>query len=164
MNIQDTINTDRLLIQTITEADHEFIRQLVNTQGWLQFIGDRHVYSKEEALAYIRKINTTQDLRYWVVRLKEDTPIGLISFLKRNYLQHFDIGFAFLPAYCGQGYAYEAANAVLQIVKQLPEYATILATTVPGNVNSVKLLKKLGLIFEREIEVENHKLQVYPTG
>jgi [ribosomal protein S5]-alanine N-acetyltransferase len=40
-------------------------------------------------------------------------------------------------------------------------YKTILATTVPHNTSSVKLLTKLGLHFEKEIEVDNMILHVY---
>jgi RimJ/RimL family protein N-acetyltransferase len=37
----------------------------------------------------------------------------------------------------------------------------ILATTIPENIRSVKLLKKIGLTFEKEIEISNEKLHVY---
>ena len=96
------------------------------------------------------------------MRLKDTpTPLGIISFLKRHYLEHFDIGFAFLPEYNGCGYAYEAAEKVLSIASQQAEYSTILATTIPQNIASIKLLNKLGLHFEREIEVANDILHVY---
>ena len=96
------------------------------------------------------------------MRLKDTpTPLGIISFLKRSYLEHFDIGFAFLPEFNGCGYAYEAAEKVLFIASQKEEYSTILATTIPQNIASIKLLNKLGLHFEREIEVASEKLHVY---
>lgn len=37
----------------------------------------------------------------------------------------------------------------------------ILATTVPGSIKSIKLLQKIGLVFEKEIQVEKEKLHVY---
>ena len=119
-------------------------------------------HSKEDALAYINRILNTQDLFYWVVRLKDgNTPIGIISFLKRNYLEHFDLGFAFLPSFNGAGYAFEAANGILSMVQKNPVFHPILATTIPQNVNSIKLLIKLGFQFEREIEVELESLHNY---
>ena len=89
------------------------------------------------------------------------TPLSIISFLKRSYLEHFDIGFALLPEFNGCGYAYEAAVKVLSIANQKAEYSPILATTIPDNTASIKLLNKLGLYFEKEIEVENMRLHVY---
>lgn len=135
---------------------------LVNSKGWLAFIGDRNVHSKEDAIAYINRILGTQDLFYWVVRLQENnTPVGIISFIKRNYLDHFDIGFAFLPEFMGLGYAYEAAKEVLTMASKYPTYSTILATTIPQNISSINLLTKLGFRFEKEIEVEEDILHVY---
>lgn len=159
------INTDRLTLEKVTVEDHAFILDLVTSEGWLEFIGSRNVHSNEDAIAYIEKINDTPDLTYWVVRIKAvNTPVGIISFLKRTYLEHFDIGFAFLPAYQGNGYAYEAAKEVLTTVGENPDHAIILATTIPGNERSVQLLTKLGFRFYKEMDVDSKKLHVYATG
>jgi [ribosomal protein S5]-alanine N-acetyltransferase len=153
------------LLEKISGTDAGFIHRLVNTPGWLQFIGNRHVYSPEDAAAYIQKINNTPDLIYWVVRIKQNqTPAGIISFLKRHYLAHFDIGFAFLPELSGNGYAFEAAKTVLNLARTCKEYETILATTVPENQSSVKLLLKLGLRFDEEICQNGERLHVYTTA
>jgi RimJ/RimL family protein N-acetyltransferase len=158
--MQSIFSTPRLQLNLISDADREFIFALVNSEGWLRFIGDRNVRSIDDAVAYIKKIQNTPDLFYWVVRLKKDqTPVGIISFLKRNYLEHFDIGFAFLPQYSGQGYAYEASKEVLAFAKD--KHATILATTIPENIRSIGLLTRLGFSFEKEMEVDGGRLHIY---
>lgn len=163
--MQPKLATRRLLFDLLKEDDHEFILSLLNSKGWLQYIGDRNVHSKEGSIDYIKRIKSTPDLFYWLVRLKDSkAPIGIISFLKRSYLEHFDIGFAFLPDYNGHGYAYEAAKKVLSVASKKPEYATILATTVPQNIRSIRLLEKLGLHFENEIEVQNATLHIYSNS
>ena len=163
--VQNNISTRRLLLTLLTEDDYEFIIELVNSSGWIKFIGNRNIHSKEEALAYINKIVRSGNIFYWVVRKKEgNIPIGIISFLKRSYLDHFDIGFAFLPPFTGYGYAYEAAKEVLSVVRSIPGYNCILATTIPGNAKSIELLTRLGLYFERELETDGEKLLVYSTS
>ena len=163
--MQNSISTNRLFLDLLTEEDYNFIISIVNTKGWIEFIGDRNVHSKEDALAYIKKILSSQNLYYWVVRIKNgNTPIGIISFMKREYLENFDIGFAFLPEFNGYGYAYEAAKEILSMVSANQEYHPILATTIPGNVNSIKLLVKLGLHFEKELEADNEKLLIYSNS
>ncbi len=163
--MQNKIITERLSLNLLTLDDRDFVKRLVNTPGWIKFIGDRNVHTDDDAVAYINKIRNTQNLYYWVVRIKnENTSIGIISFLKRDYLENFDIGFAFLPEYNGNGYAYEAAKKVLSIVSKNPQYAVVLATTIPQNINSIKLLTKLGLHFQKEIEVEKQKLHVYTNA
>jgi RimJ/RimL family protein N-acetyltransferase len=137
----------------------------INTRDWLTFIGNRNVHSKEDAIAYINKIRNTKNFYYWVVRIKEgNIPIGIVSFLKREYLESFDIGFAFLPAFTGKGYAYEAAKEILAIVSAKEEYNPILAVTVPANVSSTKLLTKLGMRFEKELAVGAEKLHLYSNS
>lgn len=160
-----TITTERLLLNTLGIEDNEFILQLVNTRGWLQFIGNRNVHTKEDASDYINKIIKAPNTHYWVVRLKNvKEPIGVVTFIKRSYLEYFDIGFAFMPAYNGKGYAYEAAKAVLSSISAQPEHSVVLATTLPANVSSIKLLTKLGLHFEKVIEAEGEHLYVYTTA
>ena len=51
----------------------------------------------------------------------------------------------------------------MAIVSKNPRYSPVLATTVPQNINSIKLLTKLGLHFEKEIEVEGEKLHIYKS-
>ena len=87
--------------------------------------------------------------------------MGIVSFIKRDYLDHHDIGFAFLPQFSNQGFAFEAVNAVLEKLVQDDEHSTILATTIPENIKSITLLLKLGFIFEKQIENDGEKLSVY---
>jgi ribosomal-protein-alanine N-acetyltransferase len=163
--IQNKIFTDRLNLEIIKTDDADFIYILVNTKGWIENIGDRNIHSKNDAIAYINKILVTESFYYWVVRTKdENTPIGIISFLKRSYLDYFDIGFAFLPDFGHHGYAYEASKAVLLMVSKLPEFNIVLATTLYTNKNSIKLLTKLGFRFEKENEVEDARMHIYTNA
>ncbi len=162
MSLQSLISTDRLLIRPLTIHDNRFIFELVNTEGWIKFIGNRNITSQDEAIAYIQKILDSENISYWVVILKDDQEsIGVITFIKRDYLEHHDIGFAFLPNFSQKGYAYEAAKAVLNELVKEHDLSRILATTLPENIHSIKLLKKMGLVFEKEIELEKEKLHVY---
>lgn len=156
--------TDKLSMKSLTSNDYGFIQDLLNTDGWLTFIGNRNINTKDDAIRYIEKINSTNNLTYWAVRITAtDTPIGIISFLKREYLPHFDIGFAFLPGFQGNGYACEASDRVLKMLSKKQEHPVILASTIPGNISSIKLLKKLGFNFEKEIFNEGETLHIYAT-
>ncbi len=162
MKVQLFAATTRLLLKPLTLNDSNFIFELVNTEGWIRFIGNRNIYSAEDANVYIQKIIDNKYIDYWVAQLKENsTSIGVLSFIKRDYLEHHDIGFAFLPAYFNKGYAYEAAHAALHKLVQQHQLSHILATTLPDNRSSITLLKKLHFQFEKEIEIEQKKLHVY---
>ena len=77
------------------------------------------------------------------------------------FVQHFDLGFAFLPEHTGKGYAYEASRTVLNDVAGDPGRRRIFATTLKENINSIRLLGNLGFRFDKEIERENEKLLLY---
>jgi RimJ/RimL family protein N-acetyltransferase len=144
------LQTERLTIRRLTTDDSTFIIELLNTPGWLKFIGDRNVRTTEEAIGYL----TNGPLKsyaengfglYLVATRADDTPIGMCGILKRPTLDNPDIGYALLPTFAGMGYAYEMASAVLKYALQDLNLQTIAAITLPDNANSVKLLEKLGL-------------------
>ena len=140
--------------------DAEFIFELLNSEGWLKFIGDRNIKSTEDAQNYIQKIMDNPKINYWVVR-SGDEKIGMMSFIKRDYLDHHDLGFAFLPEHSNKGFAYEAAENVLKELLQDPAYKIIFGTTNTDNRSSIKLLEKLGFHYIREIENEGTTLSLY---
>jgi RimJ/RimL family protein N-acetyltransferase len=136
--------TERLFLSELCSTDSEFINELVNTQEWIKFIGDRNVRTKEDANNYIQGIIDNPNSNYWVVKLKSDNlSIGIITFMKRDNLEHHDIGFAFLPKYTKNGYAFEATVTVLNDVINKKNHRQVLATTIKENINSIKLLKKI---------------------
>jgi RimJ/RimL family protein N-acetyltransferase len=156
------IETTRLKLSELALSDSSFILELLNTPGWLAFIGDRKIANTGDAEAYINKITLNTNTTYWVVRPKEgNIPVGIVTLIQREYLDHPDIGFAFLPGHAKKGYAHEAAGAVLQEVVKSGSYPEILATTVKENHQSISLLEKLGLNFKQEIVIENETLLLY---
>ena len=156
--------TERLLLSPLTEADTLFIYELLNSKAWIRFIGDRDINTLEDADAYIDKILSGRNIHYWIVREKgKDKPIGLITFMKRAYLDHWDLGFAFLEKHGKKGYAFEASEVVLKAALQLKAHPTIVATTLPDKSNSIKLLEKLGFKFDKKMKVEKDMLSIYTT-
>lgn len=143
-------------------VDSKFICDLVNTPGWIEFIGDRNVNTIEDAEKYVLKILDNPASHYWITRLKDSLiPIGIVTFIKRDYLDFYDIGFAFLPEFTKNGYAYEASKAVLSEINSNTTHTVVLATTMAKNIKSIKLLEKLGLRFEKTITVEDGELLLY---
>lgn len=154
--------TARLDMAPLTAEDAAFVMELVNTPGWIRFIGDRNVRDMDAAYVYIEGLQRNPDVWYWVVRLREtQTPIGVVTFIQRNYLSHRDLGFAFLPAYHGQGFACEAAAGVLEAVLPAAQPEQVLATTLPDNTPSIYLLERLGFKQVDTIEVAGDTLLLH---
>ncbi|MEO5967564.1 MAG: hypothetical protein ABIP68_07100 [Ferruginibacter sp.] len=62
--------TERLLIEELSYTDNKFILELVNSEGWLNFIGNRNINSEPEAYKYIQKIIDNPNVEYFVIKLK----------------------------------------------------------------------------------------------
>lgn len=158
------LETERLLIRPLRIDDAAFVMRLLNSKGWIQFIGDRNVSDNESAKAYINKILSNNKFFYNVIELKASTlPIGIVSLIYRENQQFPDIGFAILPEFEKKGYAFEATKQYLEAVKKESTIEKIIAITKPDNVNSINLLKKLGLVFEKTYVDNNEALNLYAT-
>jgi len=143
------LKTERLILRKFTLDDADFVYTLMNSPGWLQFIGDREIKNQEDAKNYIQtrffQSYEQNSSGFWCVTLKSSTkPIGTVSMLLRDSLDEVDLGFAFLPQYIGLGYAFEAAQAILNIEQQESELSSVLAFTDLENTRSQALLKRLG--------------------
>jgi ribosomal-protein-alanine N-acetyltransferase len=155
------IETVRLTVDSLNTASASFILELVNSPGWLEFIGDRGIKTLPDAENYIvagpmASYEKNGFGLYLLVLKQSGIPIGICGLIKRDALEHPDIGFALLPAYTGKGYALEAASAVLQYAQETLEIKKIGAITLEKNQRSIQLLAKLGLLFEKKIQLASN--------
>lgn len=160
--IKTNLETERLVIEPLKLDDWNFMFKLLNTEGWIKFISNRNIKTKEDATSYIQKILHDINYTYLVFRLKEtNLPIGLVTLIKRDFLDYCDIGFAILPEYEKMGYSFEASSKFLLEIEKSKLYSKIVAITVPENLKSKILLKKLNFIYELETLKDGEVLSVY---
>jgi RimJ/RimL family protein N-acetyltransferase len=164
-----TIETERLQLRRLTLDDAAFIVELLNQPSWLLYIGDKGVRTLDDACRYLNEGPLAMYERHgfglYRVGLKgDDAPIGLCGLIKRDTLEDVDIGFAFLPQYWGQGYAYEAAAATMAHGHRVLGLPRIVAIVSPGNQASIRLLEKLGLQFERTMRLSKEADEVKLYG
>ncbi len=151
------LETQRLSLRRLNLDDAAFILELVNEPAWLEFIGDKNVHSLDDARKYT--LNGPMDMYerlgfgLYLVELKQGSAIGICGLIKRGGLDDVDIGFALLSRFSGQGYALEAAQAVMNYGKNVLQLDRIVAITKPANEKSIRLLAKLGLHFEKKIKL-----------
>ena len=149
--------TDRLIISKVTLKDAPFFLELMNTPHWIKYIGDRNIKtlkaSEENLKNGILKSYKEFGFGFYKVLLKEESnkTIGTVGLVKREELEYVDIGFGFLPAYEGKGFGFESSMAIMKLAKHKFNLEKVTAITDPVNINSIKLLEKLGLTLEKRI-------------
>lgn len=145
-----SFETERLIIKPTTESDAHFIFELLNTPKWIQYIGDRNISTVESARNYIKEKMIPQLERlgygnYTIIRKTDQQKIGICGLYDREGLDGIDVGFAFLPEYEKNGYAFEATDCIIKAAFNEFKITTICAITTKANFTSQKLLEKVGL-------------------
>lgn len=152
------IVTDRLILRELTCADAPFILALLSDADFHRYIGDRGVRTLADAEHYIQQGPAVSYAHhghglYLVARRSDGAKLGICGLIRRDSLPCEDIGYAFLPAWRGQGYAIEAAQAALRDGRERLGIARVIAIVTPGNARSLALLAKLGLVQSRLVKL-----------
>ena len=162
------VDTERTTLSTLTVEDAAFYLALINDPTWISNIRDKGIRTIGEAQESIQKeaiaSQNTYGFSLFVIRRKSDNvEMGLCGLIKRDGLKHVDIGYAFLPAYIGQGYAFEAASAVVRYARSAVGLKKLAAITSPDNERSNHLLAKLGFTLEDVVIMpgEERKTNLY---
>jgi ribosomal-protein-alanine N-acetyltransferase len=152
------IETPRLRLREFTMGDAPLVVALLNDPGFLNNVGDRGVRTIADAEKYLtdRLLASYREYRFglYVVELKESgEAVGTCGLVQRDYLDVPDIGFSVLGPHMRRGYTLEAAAAVLAWSRKTLHLTRIVAVTRASNIATHRLLEKLGLNYERPIEL-----------
>ncbi|MBT8099903.1 MAG: GNAT family N-acetyltransferase, partial [Gammaproteobacteria bacterium] len=163
------LQTERLRLRRLTLADAGLMLSIWNDPDFVRHVGDRGIRSVDEARQALLDgaFRLYAEFGYgpYRVALREaDTPIGTCGLFRREGLTEPDIGFALLPEYCGRGYAYEAATAVLQHARESLKLRRLTAVVSPNNDASIRLIEKLGLSFEKRARIDGDDTDVQVYG
>ena len=147
------LESKRLIIRDLEINDASFYFELFNDPDWIRFISDKKLKSVNETAIYLKKMqlenSTLGGLGFFTVILKEtNEAIGTSTALQREKIDFIDIGYGFLPKGRGKGFAVEATKLIIEYVRKKFQQEKVLAFTMPENVNSQKLLKKLDFQFK----------------
>ena len=163
-----------VIIRRLSLSDTLFVMQLYNQPSFIRYIADKHINDISAAEQYI----TTGPMACFaengfaldVVSISDPEqptvthstlPIGVCGLLQRPELSHPDLGFALLDEYAGQGYAFAACQAVIDHALNELKLENILAIVLPTNTRSVKLLERLGFVYQRDIELYEQTNRLY---
>lgn len=160
------IDTPRLRLRPFTLADAAFIVALLNDPDWIRYIGDRNIRSLEDAEAYLRngpiKMLAEHGFSLLAVETRtEGEPVGMCGLIRRIEMPDVDLGFAFLPAARGKGYATEAAAAVLARAFTHHGLTRVIAFTDPDNTASGDVLTRIGMRYEGLVPHGDEQVALY---
>ncbi len=150
------LETPRLSLRRLSPEDASFLVELMNEPPYIENIGDRGVRTVADAARYIEEKYVSSYARHGfglcLVELAEaSAPIGICGLVKRESLDHPDLGFAYLSRFWSRGYATEAAGATLRHARESLKLPYLYGLVSSGNARSIRLLEHLGLRFVRSL-------------
>ena len=162
------IETNRLTIRSFKESDIPEYAAVVADPEVTKYLGDESPHSYDQATAYVYyciRSETKEGIARYAVILKETGElIGFCGF-KKIY-DYIDFGWRYARRAWGNGYATEAAAAVLDHGINTLKLSGIVAESAVENVGSVRVMEKTGMQFETFVEVHGRKTVRYrqPNG
>ena len=162
------IETNRLMIRSFQEPDIPEYAAVVADPKVTEFLGDGSPHSYEQAAAYVRDCMRSETkngiARYAVILRETEELIGFCGFKKVD--DYIDFGWRYARRAWGNGYATEAAAAVLDQGINTLKLSGIVAESAVENVGSVRVMEKIGMQFEAFGEVRGRKTVRYrqPSG
>jgi ribosomal-protein-alanine N-acetyltransferase len=152
------LETERLILRELQPDDAPFMLELLNEPSYILNIADRGVRDLEGARRYLedrwRASYRQHGFGLWVVvERSSGMATGLCGLVRRDGLEDVDIGYAFLPAFWGRGYAIESALGVKAHARDVVGLTRLVAIVVPSNLPSVRVLERLGMSVERTLRL-----------
>jgi RimJ/RimL family protein N-acetyltransferase len=138
------IETQRLRIRAFRRDDWPAVHDYTSDPAVMMYLPEGP-FTPEQAKAFVAD-NAGEQASAVAVLLKTDNMlIGHMVFHPWFAPQTYEIGWVFNRTYHGQGYATEAAMALLQYGFEALQLHRVVATSQPENVASCRVMEKLGM-------------------
>jgi RimJ/RimL family protein N-acetyltransferase len=160
------LETPRLLLCEMTEADAEHLLALGQNPNVMRYIpGEPPVTTLDDALAVLRERVFPQYAhgigRWACIEKTSGAFIGWCGVKHMPDDDEYDVGYRFFEEHWAKGYATESARAVCDFARRHLAGKRVVGKAMRDNVGSRRVLEKLGLVYEGEIETEGGPTAVY---
>ncbi|WP_100407625.1 GNAT family N-acetyltransferase [Bacillus solitudinis] len=138
------IKTKRLLIREFEFKDWEAVYEYTSDIDVMKYMPEG-VFTEEDTKKFVNKNIGDNAEKFPVVTIDGNKTIGHIVFHKYFGDHTYEIGWIFNRIYQNKGYAYEAAQAILEFGFEKMNLHRIIATCQPENIPSYRVMEKIGM-------------------
>ena len=153
----EEIATDRLRLRCLTNDDWPVLQRILTDPDVRQFLGG------PVGQRLLGKLSASDpgDQQGAFAVVSDKTMVGMVNI--EDEREDRELSYQFLPEHWGNGYAAEASRAVLDWAWRTTESRSLIAVTQSANVRSLRLLDRLGFVFEKtfiEFDAEQTQLRL----
>jgi RimJ/RimL family protein N-acetyltransferase len=165
MTFPDAFATARLTFERLTAGHTTEMRRFQTDPDVMRYIGG--VRTPEQTTAYFdRNLRHWDQYGYgvWVLRelgRSEMAGIGVLRHLLVERQDEVETGYGFYPGLWGRGYASEVAAACLDLGFRRVGLDSIVAVTHPDNSASQRVLRKAGMTYERDFDLDGARSSLF---
>jgi [ribosomal protein S5]-alanine N-acetyltransferase len=146
--VHHVLHTERLILRPVTAEDHSALLAHWAAPDVRRFLFDGAVLSAAEITGAIE--GSTRDFGQagyglWLIREKDRTGLAGTAGLRPLEDLGLEIFYSLAPGFWGQGYATEAARAVLDHALGPLALPEVLAEVDEGNTASIAVIERLGM-------------------
>lgn len=149
------IETRRCLIRNFEEKDINEFMSYRNDEFWMRHQGFKGLTKQEYKKVLLKEFSLHEGNQLAIVLKDSGCLIGDI-YLKQE-ADSLWFGYTISPLYARRGYAYEAVNGMITWIRE-KGIDKIFAATLPENIPSINLLKKLKFSF---VGMNEHGEEIY---
>ena len=146
---QVVFNTDRLIVRRWKEDDLSSIVSVYGDHDAMRWVADGNAISREDCERWIEVTQNNYRTRgygmFAVVAKHHSTVVGFCGLVHPGGQVEPEIKYAYHRTQWGQGFATEAAYAMLRYGARTHGLQRIIATASPANIASHKVLLKAGM-------------------
>lgn len=137
------LETERLIIRDYQQTDESDVLEFLGDQETMYYLPEEP-FTSQTVKEFITKNMKT--VAYYPIILKENHKVIGHLYFEPFFGDHsYEIGWVFNKAFQGNGYAFEAAQAIMEWGFSVKEIHRVIATCQPENTGSYKLMEKLGM-------------------
>lgn len=149
------LQTSRLLLREFTPDDADSFYRLNSNPNVIRYTGDAAFETVGAAKAFLESYGDYRLNGYgrWAVIDKTNGEfLGWCGLKYDAHSNETDIGFRFFEKYWNEGYATESAKACVDYGFEQLGLTEIVGRAMISNTASIRVLEKIGLVFEKEFD------------
>lgn len=159
------METDRLALRQMNENDEDHLMQIFSDPVAMQYYPSTK--TREQARRWIQwNLNNYEKhgTGLWICELKEEgTFVGQCGIVPQTVDERseMEIGYLFVRAHWGKGFATEAAMAVKEYGFTTMGRSRLISMIYKPNMPSMGVAKRIGMSFEKETWINNRETLIY---
>ena len=158
------IETERFFLRELTEEDATMFFELNKNPNVLRYTGDEAFSDIEEAQNFLRNYKEYEKYgfgRWAIVDKATNESLGWCGLKFHPETKEVDLGFRIFEEFWNLGIATETAKACLEFGFSTLGLKKIVGRAMKENTASIKVLEKIGLVFEKEFNFDGKEGVIY---